>query len=290
MLLPQSPAGSLPLGTAIESYLYALTALRRSPDYVRLNRQVLGQLLRFAPTATIDGVTRLLVRQWSSSLDCKQSTVNEYVSLVSYFLSWLVAEEELMTNPLAGMKKPSPDATLPRVFSREEVARLIAAITGSQRDRNVLLVKFLYGTGARITEALTLTWEQVEPPRADDEPATIKFFGKGRKERRVPLDERLAVELAAWRGDASDSALVFRGLRPGRAEQLFKEVAMRARVHDVHPHAFRHSFAVECIKAGVPVTTLQRWLGHSNIATTMVYVNLQESDTLQIRPRVLGDL
>lgn len=284
MLQLHSPAtGSLPLDTAIESYLYALAALRRSPDYVKLNRQVLGQFLRFAPTLTIDGVTRLLVRQWSSSLDCKQSTVKEYLSLVSYFLGWLVQEEELLVNPLAGMKMPRPDAVLPRVFSREEVGRLIAAMTGPQRDRNVLLCQFLYGTGARITEALTLTWEQVEP-------TTIKFFGKGRKERRVPLDERLAAALDAWRGDASDSALVFGGLKPGRAEQLLHEAGMRARVHDVHPHAFRHSFATEVIKAGVPVTTVQRWLGHSNIATTMVYVNLQESDTLQIRPRVLCDL
>lgn len=170
-------------------------------------------------------------------------------------------------------------------LSREEVKALIAAPDSTswsgRRDHAFLLT--LYNTGGRISEIIGLRRSQVT---LDAGAANIRLFGKGRKERVVPLWDETARVLKAWFREIKDTsdAVVFpsarnRSLSRDGADYILRRAVVAAKAScpslankSISPHVLRHSTAMHLLQSGVDLAVIALWLGHENIQTTNVYI------------------
>ncbi|MEQ4521092.1 site-specific tyrosine recombinase XerD [Pseudarthrobacter sp. B907] len=213
------------------------------------------------------------------------------------------------TDPASDVHPPMPGKRLPKAITVDEVTRILEAAgtdtaTGL-RDR--ALLEFLYSTGARISEAVGLDVDDISL-QGDDEPgpAIVRLFGKGSKERLVPLGSFGARALDAYlvRGrpllaaKGKGTPALFLNARGGRISRqsawtILKAAADKANItKDVSPHTLRHSFATHLLEGGADVRVVQELLGHASVTTTQVYT-LVTADTLReiyaaAHPRALG--
>jgi integrase/recombinase XerD len=204
--------------------------------------------------------------------------------------------EDDPTGELEGVRVP---AGLPKPLSEAEVTSVLEAVTGSDpvslRDRAML--EFLYATGARIGEVCGLSIGDI-----DLEHRTARLYGKGSKERLVPVG-RVAVEaMSEWLGERGrrhleparfarrgDAEAVFLNQRGGRmsrqlAWSVVKTYGRRAGVDEAHlsPHVFRHSCATHLLDHGADLRVVQELLGHASVSTTQVYTKVSSERLMQV--------
>jgi len=205
------------------------------------------------------------------------------------------------------VETPKVPAGLPKALAEDEVAELIDGVVGddpiSQRDRAVLEV--LYGTGIRISELVGLSIADV-----DLEGALLRAFGKGAKERIVPLGRQAIRALAEWFDQGRPSLEPERWARCGDAEAVFlnarggrltragawlvvKKHGDRAGLGDrLSPHVLRHSCATHLLDHGADIRAVQELLGHVSISTTQVYTKVSTERLWQVyqeaHPRAKG--
>lgn len=212
------------------------------------------------------------------------------------------------SDPASDVHPPMPGKRLPKAISVDEVSRILeAAGTDSAtglRDR--ALLEFLYSTGARISEAVGLDVDDISLQATEPGPAIVRLFGKGSKERLVPLGSYGARALDAYlvRGrpllaaKGKGTPALFLNARGGRISRqsawtILKVAAEKANItKDVSPHTLRHSFATHLLEGGADVRVVQELLGHASVTTTQVYT-LVTADTLReiyaaAHPRALG--
>ncbi|KQQ11285.1 site-specific tyrosine recombinase XerD [Rathayibacter sp. Leaf296] len=200
-------------------------------------------------------------------------------------------EEGLVVDDVAhDVVPPKLPTTLPKAITVEQMSALLEASRGEElaqmRDR--ALLELLYATGARISEAVDLTVDDVLD--AD----VVRLTGKGSKQRMVPLGRyareavddylvRARPELSR-RGRATPA--LFLGVRGGRLSRqsawlVIRAVAEKAGLdREISPHTFRHSFATHLLAGGADVRVVQELLGHASVATTQIYT-LVTADTLR---------
>ncbi|MEU3017045.1 MULTISPECIES: site-specific tyrosine recombinase XerD [unclassified Nocardiopsis] len=200
------------------------------------------------------------------------------------------------TDPAAEIAPPPPPLRLPKAVPLDQVERLLeaagpAAAPASdaradllaQRDR--ALTEVLYGTGARVSEAVGLDVDDVaDAVDGDAAVGLVRFRGKGGKERLVPLGSYARRALAGYltlvrpvlAASGRGGPALFLNTRGGRLTRqggwaLLSAVAERAGVEGVSPHTLRHSFATHLIDGGADIRVVQELLGHSSVTTTQVY-------------------
>jgi integrase/recombinase XerD len=211
----------------------------------------------------------------------RATSVVRALSSVRAFHHFLLREGEVDRDPTAGVVRPKLPRRLPKPLSVEQIERLLGqpdpTTEAGLRDRAVL--ETLYGAGVRVSELVGLDVDDV-----DLEEGSVRVFGKGSKERDVPLGRyaREAIEAYLVRARPglatrrSRSAL-FLNLRGGRLTRqgcagILAKHAAAARVgRTVNPHALRHSFATHLLEGGADVRVVQELLGHASVATTQVY-------------------
>ena len=186
-------------------------------------------------------------------------------------------------DPASAVKPPAPAKRLPKALPLSEVEAILdaAGAAGTQlalRDRALLEV--LYGTGARISEAVGLDIDDI-----DLELGQVLLRGKGSKERLVPIGSYAREAVAAYLRDArpdlmgpqTPSGAVFLNSRGGRLSRqsawavLVKAADLAGITKDVSPHTLRHSFATHLLDGGADVRVVQELLGHASVTTTQVY-------------------
>lgn len=190
-------------------------------------------------------------------------------------------------DPAAGVETPRVPAGLPKALTEAEVGSLLDAVVGddpvARRDRALLEV--LYGTGARISEVCALGLGDV-----DLDGGLLRLFGKGSKERVVPIGRFARVALAAWLSDEgrgvvaperfarrTDADAVFLNRRGGRLSRqgawgIVRRHGETAGIADrLSPHVLRHSCATHMLDHGADIRSVQELLGHASISTTQVY-------------------
>ncbi|MFC4532927.1 tyrosine recombinase [Sphaerisporangium dianthi] len=208
------------------------------------------------------------------------SSAARAVSAVRGLHRFAVREGVTAHDPAREVHPPSRPHHLPKAIGVAEVERLIAAAGPNDAPltlRNRALLEVLYGTGARISEAVGLTVEDIEAER-------VRLRGKGGRGRTVPLGrfarEALGAYLARarpliWAQGGGTTAL-FLNARGGRltrqgAWEVLRSAAERAGLTGVSPHMLRHSFATHLLDGGADVRVVQELLGHASVATTQVY-------------------
>ena len=191
------------------------------------------------------------------------------------------------TDPARDVPPPTPPRRLPKAITLAEVERLLAASGPGPGDPRLLrdraLLEFLYGTGARISEATGL---DVDELRLDGDPV-VRLAGKGGMHRVVPVGSyavralqaylvRARPALAAASRRISVGPAVFLNARGGRLTRqgawgVLHAAADRAGLADTSPHTLRHSFATHMLDGGADIRVVQELLGHASVATTQVY-------------------
>jgi len=214
------------------------------------------------------------------------SSAARSVVAVRGFHRFLLRESLVNVDVSARVRPPAAAARLPKAITVAEVERLLEAASlpdtaGALRDR--ALVEVLYGTGARISEAVGLSIDDL-----DLRGAAVLLKGKGGKQRMVPVGSkaREAVEAYLVRGrpslaaNGSGSNLLFlnsRGSPLSRQSAWAALQAVAARsgvVAEVSPHTLRHSFATHLLEGGADVRVVQELLGHASVTTTQIYTRV----------------
>lgn len=213
------------------------------------------------------------------------ATVARKVASVKSFFRFLVNEGGIADDPIATLESPKVKKPLPRILSRENVNRLLAETAKAStpkalRDR--ALLELLYATGMRASEVVSLDVDDVNLASA-----SVRCFGKGAKERILPIHRRAVAALEEYleKGrlrflkDLQEKALFLnpRGMRLTRQGiwVIIKQYASQAGIASrVTPHTLRHSFATHLLAGGASLRDVQELLGHSNISTTQIYTHL----------------
>ncbi|MFT3875153.1 MAG: site-specific tyrosine recombinase XerD [Propioniciclava sp.] len=215
------------------------------------------------------------------------SSVARALAAVGSFHAFAVRDGEAVHNPAAHVDRPKQGRRLPKALSVEQVQALLdvpdrTTVTGL---RDAALIELLYGTGARISEVCDLDVDDIAA-QLDDPDAGLRLFGKGRKERLVPLGSYARAAVGAWlvRGRPVLQAKAVRPgpalllnarggrLSRGSAFNVITDAAERARLGvPVSPHTLRHSFATHLLDGGADVRVVQELLGHASVTTTQIY-------------------
>lgn len=299
-----------------DSFLSYLARVRNySPNTAAAYAQDLDCFLIWASNCGIDVLqaTHRDFRRFLSSLSgagYAKTTVNRRLSAVRSFYSWLVREGVIESNPAAVVSSPKLPKPLPHVLSREDVEKLLVCADASTPTGalDAALVELLYASGARIGEVASL-----DVDRIDFSDKSVRLFGKGSKERIVPLypaalhalDAYLAharpVLLANHKGGltAEEAADARRALFINARGARMSERSLRARFEKLlaqaglagmaTPHTMRHTFATEVLDGGADLRSVQEMLGHASLSTTQIYTHLTPERlrevSLQAHPR-----
>lgn len=176
---------------------------------------------------------------------------------------------------------------LPKTLSYDEIHRILKS-----QGQVGLLLEFLYATGARISEACALEWKAV-----DFSQGWIRLYGKGRKERVVPLSEvlkmRLQEEKRQRETKTTEDRFVFpsprdpnKALNPRQARRWIRDLNLKdASLSKLHPHLVRHSIATHLLDEGADLRFIQELLGHESLSTTQKYLKVSKQKLLEVYDR-----
>ncbi len=206
------------------------------------------------------------------------------VVAVRGFHRFLLREGMTAHDPSRAVHPPTPSKRLPKAISVQDVAALLEAAGADETPRALrdrALLELLYGSGARISEAVGLDVDEL-----DLDAGSVRLLGKGSKERVVPLGSyaRAAVDAYLVRGRPplaagarTVPAALFLNARGGRLSRQSAWTVLRAAAgraglaREISPHTLRHSFATHLLDGGADVRVVQELLGHASVTTTQVY-------------------
>ena len=237
-----------------------------------------GPLIRIGEPALVRFIAEV-----SSSL--KASSQARYVSTLRRFYRYLLTRNRITSDPTLKVALPAKPTRLPKIVSEKQVESLLTAppretLLG-QRDRAML--ETLYATGLRVSELVGLKLHEV-----NFDMGVVRVFGKGSKERLVPLGEAAIDEVRNYlnvarnellNGRQSDDLFITaRGAAMTRQAfwQLIKRYAVTAGIDAkrLSPHVLRHAFATHLLNHGADLRVVQMLLGHSDISTTQIYTHV----------------
>ena len=215
-------------------------------------------------------------------------TLNRHLSALRGFYKWMQRERLISSDPALALSNPRSPRNLPHTMTDSDVNRLLescdVSTTVGLRDRAFL--EFLYATGARISEVATLKLEQLDLSHG-----VVRLFGKGSKERIVPLYESAVVWLKKYLQSSRPTLLLkdktgrthsalfisVRGnnMSADSLRKVFSSYVIAAGLDSsLSPHAMRHTYATELLGGGADLRIVQELLGHESLSTTQVYTHL----------------
>lgn len=275
----------------LEGFERSLTAA--SAATVEAYRRDLADFVEWAERASIDGpdgVDRRTLRRYLAYLGtrryARRSIARKASSLRRYF-GWLTRHGVLATDPSAGLSAPSGEGRLPRVLKSAELSSLLDEPPARVDDdpehvrlRDDAVLELLYGSGLRVSELCGL-----RPGDVDLRAGTVTVWGKGSKQRQVPITPPAAEALGAWMargrvalvGDDTPADAVFlnaRGRRLGPRD--VRRLLDRRAAAPTHPHALRHTFATHLLDGGADLRAVQELLGHADLSTTQHYTHVSK--------------
>jgi integrase/recombinase XerD len=267
----------------------------RSPNTLAAYRRDLTAYAEFlhGRGLTIDAVTERVIEDYLAFLRAASrapASVARALVSIRALHGFLEDEGQITGNPAGDVGRPRVPAGLPKALSEEQVESLLGAVSGddaaARRDRAILEV--LYGCGLRVSELVGLSLADI-----DSGAGVLRAFGKGSKERVVPVGRMARGAIDDWLAPAGRAAMApTRWARRGDAEALFlnarggrlsRQGAWRI-VHGygtkvgladvLTPHVLRHSCATHMLDHGADIRVVQELLGHASISTTQIYTKV----------------
>lgn len=213
------------------------------------------------------------------------------VSVLKNFFHYSARFEGLKNAAIDVLKAPKIPKSLPKSIQQIDLFEVIEKIASQAREpwvgvRNAALVVLIYGTGLRISEALSLTYKDVH--KADG----LRIIGKGKKERIVPLLAQVHTHIEAYAQACpytiKQSGPLFVGLRGGLLQaaiiqrELKKFRELYGLPDHMSPHALRHSFATHMLEGGADLRVIQELLGHTSLSTTQRYTDVSQEKLMSV--------
>jgi len=269
-------------------------------NYLRDLRHFIGFVGSEAELTAIDSLT---VRAYVYKLKTRLQSVSvaRRLSALRTFFRFLVREQIIDRDPVAGVSRPKQAHAMPNFLSVDEVFSLLAAPgpqdTFAVRDRAIL--ELLYSTGMRVAELASCDMGALDFAKE-----MVRVRGKGGRERLVPMGRPAVAALQAYqeqrqqlinsrlqKGAVVDRRAAFLNSRGTRlttrsVERLVKMYARRAGITtEVTPHALRHSFATHLLEMGADLRSVQELLGHVSLSTTQKYTHLNMDYLMEVYDR-----
>ena len=236
-------------------------------------------------------VTRRLLRRYLSflhTLGRSRKTIARQASSLRRYFGWLVRAGHLDADPTVGVSVPADTGRLPRVLRADELSSLLdeppARIDDDPepvRLRDDAVLELLYGSGLRVSELCGLA-----PADVDVRQRVVTVWGKGGKQRRVPMSEPARDAVRGWlergrpRVEPSDpdaeGALFLNGRGRRLTPRDCRRIVDRRSSAPTHPHALRHTFATHLLDGGADLRAVQELLGHADLATTQRYTHVSK--------------
>ena len=256
-----------------------------SRDVQGLNAWLLDQSRGDALTASESDVQAYLGARLSRG--SSHRSISRLLSSLRSFYQYLVREGDLSSDPTQHLDRPKPSRPLPKSLSESEVDQLLHAPDTSVvvEHRDLAMLEVLYASGLRVSELVGLTLPQLSLNQG-----VVRVFGKGGKERLVPLGEAAIETVTDYLGSSRQALLRDRQIdvlfpsNRGKVmtRQTFwyriKIYAKRAGIDpNLSPHTLRHAFATHLINHGADLRVVQMLLGHSDLTTTQIYTHVARS-------------
>lgn len=284
----------------IDEYLTVLKLEKNlSENTIASYRNDLMNLVSFAADRNVTDESQIDYRLLSdfykmlSDLGVAGTTSARYLSSHKGYFEYLLASEYIKSNPAEKITSPKLSRKLPQVLTFSEVERILDAPEADSplglRDKALLEV--LYASGLRVSEAIGL---HIHDLFLNDE--VIRVFGKGSKERLVPIGSSAIEWIREYlqrarplleRKTKSQNILFLnnRGTKLSRMGvwKIVDRYTREAEVlKEVHPHTFRHSFATHLLEGGADLRAVQEMLGHADISTTQIYTHIDREYIKQV--------
>ena len=233
----------------------------------------------------ISELARADLRKWIASLSREglaPSSVARAVSATRGFFKFLMLDGHIKSHPAEDLDTPQRFSYLPKFLTEDEINRLLAApdISTEEGIRDRAVLEIMYATGLRVSELVGLKQADI-----DLLAGLVVCYGKGHKERRVPLGksalhwlQQYSAVKAGYGKQSSPNFFLHRG-RPFTRQlawSMIKRQAESVGIKNVSPHTLRHSFATHLLQHGADSRSVQALLGHSDISTTQIYTHITD--------------
>jgi len=271
----------------LDGFVRSLTSA--APATVAAYRADVAEFTAWAERAGIagpEGVQRLTLRRYLAYLTtrryARRTIARKAASLRRYF-AWLRRTGVVATDPSSRLSAPKGEARLPHVLKERELDALLAAAQaepGPVALRDSAVIELLYGSGLRVAELCGLRPADL---RLDE--GHVLAWGKGSKQRQVPMSEPSVAAVRAWleRGRTAmvtavtPADAVFLNRRGARlSPRDVRRILDRRSAVPTHPHALRHTYATHLLDGGADLRAVQELLGHADLATTQLYTHVSK--------------
>lgn len=279
------------LNDLIDEFLrYLLIDKGYSNNTVESYKNDLDKFSKYNSNKNINNITNKNLKEYVKYLNdagLNEKSISRNVSSLRSFYKFLVINKYVKNNPSESMYIPKIKKNLPITLTEEEVFKLLnIKLNDNYSYRNKAMIELMYATGLRVSELVNLKLQDV-----DLNQDIVRTFGKGSKERIIPIGEYAVESLETY-------IYNYRGmmLKKRPCEYLFinnhgkkmtrqgffkiiKKIASENGVkRNFSPHTIRHSFASHLLKYGADLRTIQELLGHSSISTTQIYTHISNEE------------
>jgi integrase/recombinase XerD len=277
----------------LEKFLYHLSLERGlSSNTIESYKRDLKRYIKYLQTLKRKSFDKIKTQDISKLImklnkrGLSSSTISRNLSAIRSFHKYLIRENLALKNPSEGIEAPRLWRKLPVVLNIEEIKKLLDQPEGSDplSVRDKAMLEFLYATGVRISELINLKRSSLL-----FEIGCVRIFGKGNKERVVPIGEvaidwvnrylkDFRAELVNLKSKSGD--FLFLNARGNRLTRIGGWKILRKYVNKagikkkVSPHTIRHSFATHLLEGGADLRAVQEMLGHADISTTQIYTQV----------------
>lgn len=233
-------------------------------------------------SATRESILQYLSHRKAEGISA--GSIARTLSCLRSFYRYLLREKLIAHDPCLNIESPKINKNLPKELSEQEVDKLLSAPNSEEIQglRDKAMLEVLYATGLRVTELISLRLDQVNLRQG-----VVLTFGKGNRERLVPLGEEAIAWLQKYMSEARpelikniETNIVFLSNRGNQMtrQTFWHRIKYYAKVADVQsplsPHVLRHAFATHLINRGADLRVIQLLLGHASISTTQIYTHV----------------
>ena len=267
----------------VEKRLSKNTVLSYKKDLIKYNDFLSKRNIKFAKNIKINDIEDYLKELSNNNYTI--TSIARKLTTIKNFHNYLYQRKKINKNVAETIERPKIRKQLPKVMTVEQVDLLLNIDCKTPFDyRNKAMLELLYGTGLRISELLDLKLSDI-----DLENCVIRCFGKGSKERIVPIGEYVLYYIEQYLNERpklsknKKSEYLFLNKSGNHLSRfsffkLIKKLLREKNINvDVSPHTLRHSFATHMLEYGADLRTIQELLGHSDIATTKIYTHISNN-------------
>ena len=275
------------LNDLIEEFLrYLLIDKGYSNNTIESYKRDLIKFLEYNKNKNINNINTEDLKEYIKYLskdNLNEKSISRNISCLKSFYKFLVIENIIENNPAESLFIPKIKKSLPNILTEDEILKLLDInLTDNYSYRNKAMLELMYSAGLRVSELVNLKLSDIN--FNDD---IVRTFGKGSKERIVPIGEFASESIKIYINNYRSNMLkkynndyLFlnnHGKQMTRQGcfKIIKNIAKEKGINkDLSPHTLRHSFASHLLKYGADLRTIQELLGHSDISTTQIYTHI----------------